>query len=385
MKQGGLGQLGLGVLALVLGACSDDAGAGGAGGAGAGGSAGSGAAAGAGAAAGSGGGGGVAGVGASAGSGGGQGAAAGAGGGGALPSVGGCSVFTATSPWNEDIGSRPVHRRSADYLASFSSRGATAIHLDLGSEEVEYGIPYSVVPEGQPLVPISYGVDGEDYSDESDPGPFPIPLDAPIEGGRPGADPADGDRHVLVIQQGSCILYELYLAVRTTSPAGYRCAASARWDLKTNSTRPAGWTSADAAGLPIFPGLLRYDEVAAGEIRHAIRVTAPRAQRAYIAPASHFGPNADPTTPPYGLRLRLRASFDESAYSAEARVLLRAFKRYGLIFADQGTGWYVSGTSDPRWAPLIEELHQRRPLRDTDFEAVDTGPITCGAGAGRCD
>ncbi|MBM4363706.1 MAG: hypothetical protein FJ104_13575, partial [Deltaproteobacteria bacterium] len=231
-----------------------------------------------------------------------------------------------------------------------------------------------------------YGVDGENYSTESDPGPFPLPLNAPIEGQDGAIDPTSGDRHVIVVQQGTCRLFELYRAVRTVTPAGFRCASSAEWDLTVNDSRPPGWTSADAAGLPIFPGLLRYAEIQAGAIRHALRVTAPNAQRAYIAPASHYGPNSDATLPPYGLRVRLKASFSEAGYSPEALIIIRAMKTYGLMYADQGTGWYVSGSSDPGFAPIIDEIHQTRPIPSSAFDAVYTADATCGWGApGACN
>jgi hypothetical protein len=248
------------------------------------------------------------------------------------------------------------------------------LHLDLGTTEEYYGIPFTVVPPDQPLVPIAYGTDGADYSDESDPGPMPIPLDAPIEGGS-AADPtpAAGDRHVLVVRQGECVLYELYNTVRTAT--GFRVSSSARWDLNVNATRPAGWTSADAAGLPILPGLLRYEEVASGAIRHALRFTVPHVRQAYVAPASHCGQYADATLPPYGTRARLRADVSLAPYSGDALVLLTALKTYGLMLADQGTGWYVTGTSDPRWEDALDQL-RAHPVRGSDFELLASGPMT---------
>jgi hypothetical protein len=314
---------------------------------------------------------------------GGAGGNGGSGAGGPLPSVGGCTVFPASSPWNTPITDLPEHPRSAEYIASFSSEGETTIRLDLGVTETEYGIPYNVVPEGHPLVPIRYGVDGEDYGDESDPGPYPVPLDARIEGQAGDVDATDGDRHLLVIQSGACLLYELYRTVRESD--GFRCSSSAKWDLKTDSRRTPGWTSADAAGLPIFAGLLRWEEVEAGAINHAIRITAPRAQKAWVDPASHAGPNEDASTPPYGLRLRLDADYDETPYSAQARVILRAFKTYGVIFADQGTGWYVTGTQNPGWEDVIGELNRQRPIPGNRFKAVRSGDTQCKWGApGAC-
>ena len=222
---------------------------------------------------------------------------------------------------------------------------------------------------------ITYGTDGADYSDESDPGPMPIPLGAPIEGwDGPGHDPADGDRHVIALQQGACRLYELYNAVRTQT--GFRVSSSAVYDLSKTTLRPAGWTSADAAGLPMFPGLLRYDEAATGEIRHAIRFTVPRAQRAYVTPARHLGTQRTPACLPYGARLRLQASFPEAPYRGPALAIVRALKRYGMIFADQGSAIYLSGTSDARWEPTLEAINQQHPLTGDSFEVVRLPSIT---------
>jgi hypothetical protein len=288
--------------------------------------------------------------------------------------VGGCQVFPGDNAWNRDVSADPVDPASAALLSQMSPD--SALHLDLGTTEEYYGIPFVVVPASQPLVPITYGTDGADYSDESDPGPMPIPLDVPIEGGSTAdPNPSSGDRHVLVVQQGDCVLYELYNTVRTGS--GFMVSSSARWDLKINATRPAGWTSADAAGLPILPGLLKYDEVAANHLTHALRFTVPRARRAYMAPAAHCGQYADPTLPAYGLRARLRADFDLSPYTGDARVILSALQKYGLIFADQGSAWYVTGTSDPRWEDALDQLRTHK-VRGRDFEVVQMGSIsTC--------
>jgi hypothetical protein len=265
-----------------------------------------------------------------------------------------------------------VATNSAAFLSQMSP--GNAIHLDLGTTEQYYGIPWSVVPADQPMVTIAYGTDGADYSDESDPGPMPIPLDAPIEGGSTAdPDPSSGDRHVLVIQQGDCVLYELYNAVRT--PGGFRVSSSARWDLKVNATRPAGWTSADAAGLPILPGLLKYGEVASGVIDHAVRFTVPHVRRAYVAPASHCGQYSDASLPPYGTRVRLKASFSLAPYTGDALVVLTAFKKYGLILADQGSAWYVTGASDPGWETTLDQLRQN-PVRGDDFEVLASGAMT---------
>jgi hypothetical protein len=286
--------------------------------------------------------------------------------------LGGCQIFPADNAWNRDVTGDPVASNSAAFLAQMSP--GNAIHLDLGTTEEYYGIPWVVVPAGQPMATITYGTDGADYSDESDPGPMPIPLDAPIEGGSSSdPNPSSGDRHVLVIQQGECILYELYNAVRTSN--GFRVSSSARWDLKLNAIRPPGWTSADAAGLPILPGLLKYTEVSAGAINHALRFTIPRVRRAYVAPASHCGQYADASLPPYGTRVRLKAGFSLAPYTGDALVILTAFKKYGLILADQGSGWYVTGASDPGWQDALDQL-RRNPVRGSDFEVLQSGATT---------
>jgi len=291
---------------------------------------------------------------------------------GAVASVGGCQVFPADNAWNRDVSADPVAANSDALLAVMSP--GSALHLDLGTSEEYYGIPYTVVPADQPMVPITFGTDGADYSDESDPGPMPIPLDAPIEGGSStNPSPTSGDRHVLVVRQGECVLYELYNAVRTAG--GFQVSSAARWDLTVNATRPAGWTSADAAGLPILPGLLKHDEVAAGRITHALRFTVPHVRRAYVAPAGHCGQYSDPSLPPYGTRARLRADFSLAPYSGDALTILTALKTYGLILADQGSGWYVTGTSDPAWEDALDQL-RAHPVHGGDFELLASGPMT---------
>jgi hypothetical protein len=290
------------------------------------------------------------------------------------PVVGGCQIFPASNPWNRDVRADPVDRYSSTYIAA--SLAGHRVHLDFGSTEQFYGFPWTLVPASQGrTTTITYGTDGADYGDESDHGPMPIPRGAPIEGwDGPGHDPDGGDRHVIALQQGTCKLYELYNAVRT--PSGFQVSSSAIFDLMRNSLRPAGWTSADAAGLPIFPGLLRYDEAASGEIRHAIRFTVQRAQRAYVAPARHLGTQENPACLPYGARLRLRASFPEGPYRGPALAIIRALKRYGMIFADQGSAVYLSGTSDPRWEPVISAINSAHPIRGQDFEVVKLPSIS---------
>ena len=291
---------------------------------------------------------------------------------GPLPSIGGCQIFPADNAWNRDVSGDPVHPNSAAVLGEMVP--GNSIHLDLGTSEEYYGIPYSVVPTDQPLVPITFGTGGDDYSGESDPGPMPIPLDVPIEGGSTEEpDPESGDRHVLVVRQGDCRLFELFNAVRTGS--GFQVSSSAVWDLTTNHSRPAGWTSADAAGLPILPGLLKYDEVAADRLHHALRFTVPQVRRAYTAPASHCGQYSDDALPPYGTRVRLKASFPLDDYSGDALVILTAMKRYGLILADQGSAWYVTGTTNPAWEAALDQLREFR-VRGSDFEVLASGHVT---------
>jgi hypothetical protein len=270
---------------------------------------------------------------------------------GSSPLVGGCPMFPADNAWNTDISqAAPLD----DYTDTFPA--AMTLWPDFGGAG-EYGIPYRTVPAGQAGVPVSF-----DEPDESEPGPYPIPLDAPVENG--------GDRHVLVVREGECKLYELYAAER--EGAGWHAYSGAVFDLRSNALRPDGWTSADAAGLPIFPGLVRYDEVASGHIDHALRFTVSQSQRAYIHPATHAASSStDPNRPPMGLRLRLRASFDVSGYTGESRVVLDALKRYGMIVADNGSNWFVSGAADTRWND--DDLNQLKTIPGSAFEVVNTG------------
>jgi hypothetical protein len=271
-----------------------------------------------------------------------------------------CPIFPANNPLNRDISQAPVDANSASFIASIGASGF--LHPDFGTNP-GYGIPYAVVGPHQRKVPIGFTA----YGEESDPGPYPIPANAPVE----GAGEA-GDRHVLVLQEGSCRLYELFDAQRAGT--GWEAESGAVFNLRSNALRPDGWTSADAAGLPIMPLLVRYDEVHAGRIDHALRVTVARTQKGFIHPATHFASNStDPTLPPMGLRLRLKASFDLSPYHGEALVVLRALKRYGLIVADNGSSWYITGAPDRRWND--EDLDQLKRIPGSAFQAVRTGPI----------
>jgi hypothetical protein len=268
-------------------------------------------------------------------------------------------VFPPDNPWNQDVSQFPVHPNSDDYIARMGAD--IGLHPDFGTvwQGKPNGIPYVVVGGDQPKVPIEFH-----YADESDPGPYPIPPDAPIEAG--------SDRHIIVVDVDNKKLYEVFDAEMTPDGSGWTAGSGAIFDLTSNTLRPAGWTSADAAGLPIFPGLVRYDEVATGEITHALRFTASLTQKAYIPPATHHaGASNDPTLPPMGLRLRLRADVDVSPFPAEVQVILRALKTYGMFVADNGGPWFISGAPDMRWDD--DALHTIGLVKGSDFEVVYTG------------
>lgn len=276
--------------------------------------------------------------------------------------LGACPVFPADNPWNQDVGAAAVRADSPVIIARIQGFGSRFLHADFGGGGA-YGIPFARAGASTPAVAVRY----DEYGDESDPGPFRIPRGAPIENG--------SDRHVIAVDTARCRLYELYHASRTAN--GWRAGSGATWDLRSNAVRPAGWTSADAAGLPIFPGLVRYDEVAAGRVTHAIRVTFPATRRGYVFPARHFASSSgDPSLPAMGMRLRLRAGVDLSAYHGEARVILEALKRFGLIVADNGSPWFLTGASDPRWDD--DDLDQLKTVPSDWFEVLDTGPVTTG-------
>ena len=284
---------------------------------------------------------------------------------GDAPQQAACSLFPADNPWNTDISRAPVHPRSAAWVASVGTGGR--LHPDFGTfwEGGPIGIPYVEVGPNQARVPVRF-----EYAGESDPGPYPIPPDAPIEGG----PSSEGDRHVLVLDRTSCRLWELFAAYPQDGGRSWQAGSGATWDLRSNGLRPDGWTSADAAGLPILPGLVRRDEVAAGEIRHALRFTARRTQRGYIHPATHFASSiTDPNVPPMGARFRLKASFDCRPFTREIQVVCTALKRYGMLLADNGADWYVTGTHDPAWND--EAVADLRRIPGSAFEVVDTGPV----------
>jgi hypothetical protein len=275
-----------------------------------------------------------------------------------------CSIFPANNPWNQRVDNLPVAANSAQMIASIGLD--TGLHPDFGSglwDGGPIGIPFDVVSKKTPRSRVTFG-----YADESDKGPYPIPKGVHIEGGRAST----GDRHAILIDKDSCRLYELYALYPTAS--GWKAGSGAIWNLRSNAVRPAGWTSADAAGLPIFPGLARYDEVARGVIAHALRFTASRTRRAYVYPARHYASSSDDASlPPMGLRVRLKASVDISGFPRQARIVLQALKTYGMILADNGSSWYISGAPDPRWSN--DDLHTIGRITGADFEVVDTSSL----------
>jgi hypothetical protein len=286
----------------------------------------------------------------------------------APPKLGGCQVLPSTSVWNQRVDKLPVAADSATLIASIGL--ASGVHADFGSglwDGSRIGIPYTVV-HGKATAKSRLRFD---YADESDKGPYPIPANVPIEGQPGHAD--SGDRHALIVDRDTCRLYELYALQRTA--AGWSAGSGAIFDLRSNKLRPAGWTSADAAGLPILPGLARWDgDASTGAIRHALRFTAERTRRAYIYPARHYASSSnDPALPPMGVRVRLKASVVISSLPRQARIVAQAMKTYGLILADNGSSWYVSGAPSPRWSN--DQLHALGALHGSDFEVVDTSGL----------
>ena len=298
----------------------------------------------------------------------------------AAPTIGGCPVLPANNYWNTRVDSLPLHPSSAAWVNSIGA--STNLHPDWGNVLADnYGIPFTTVNGSQARVAITFPPEG--YADESDPGPYPIPPNAPIEGG----PSSDGDRHVLVVDTTNCILYELYYAFPVNNGASWSVYSAARFDLRSNALRPAGWTSADAAGFAIFPGLVRWEEIEAGEIAHAIRFTASRiwarqgSDPYYLWPARHWsGSSTDSTRPPMGARFRLKAGFDISRFDPRTQVLLRAFKRYGMVLADGGSNWYFQGVSDTRWPDLV--FDELKSIAGGNFEAVDTSAMQVDPNSG---
>ena len=280
-----------------------------------------------------------------------------------LPGAPACPIFPADNVWNVRVDGRSVASDSATMIAAIGlDRG---LHMDFGSY-AGYGIPYQVVSSATPRSTVAF-----EYADESDQVGYPIPSTPLIEGGAG----ATGDRHILLVDKDACRLYELFAAEQVGG--AWRAGSGATWDLRSNALRPAGWTSADAAGLPILPGLVRYDEVAAGAIAHALRFTTNQTRRSYVYPARHYASSSTSLSlPPMGLRVRLKASFDTSGLSPSARVIAEALKRYGMILADNGSPWYVSGMSDSRFDDDV--LHELDVVTGRDLEVVDTSGLVNG-------
>ncbi len=295
---------------------------------------------------------------------------------GQTPTIGSCTVFPANNIWNVRVDQLPVSANSSTYVTTIGS--GTPLHPDFGTvyNGAPNGIPFITVPGTQTKYPATFT-----YSSESDPGPYAIPLTAPIEGG----SSSTGDRHVIAIDTDNCILYEMWSSYPQT--ASWQAGSGAIFNLTSNALRPAGWTSADAAGLPVFPGLVRYDEVTAGAINHALRFTIPQTQDTYVWPARHEASSLTGSQyPPMGARFRLRASYDISSFSAANQVILTALKTYGMIVADNGSAWYISGAPDSRWSD--SDLHNLTQLTGSDFEAVDASTFSVSANtaeAASCD
>jgi hypothetical protein len=278
-----------------------------------------------------------------------------------------CTVFPKSNLWNKRVDKLPLVKNSAAIVNAIGAGGS--VHPDFGSGQYNgapIGIPYTTVSRKQKRVRVSF-----DYADESDKGPYPVPANAPIEGGRG----SDGDRHVIVVDRDACKLYELYAAYPQNGGTSWKAGSGAIWSLESNKVRPSGWTSADAAGLPILPGLARYEDLRKkGGIDHALRFTANRTRKAFIYPARHFASSlTDPDLPAMGQRLRLKAGFDLSGFPTQARAVLVALKRYGMIVADNGSSWYITGAPNKGWNN--DDLHTLGKVKGSDFEVVDTTAV----------
>ena len=283
-----------------------------------------------------------------------------------VPGAPNCRIFPNNNPWNQPVNDLPVHSRSGAIIRSIGRN--VGLHPDFGSGKWDggpIGIPFTSVPSNQDRVPVRFR-----YKRESDPGPYPIPKDAPIEGGRH----ADGDRHVIVIDRGRCKLFELFAAYPRENRTRWRAGSGAIWDLDSNKLRPRGHTSADAAGLPILPGLVRQNEVKKGVIDHALRFTVEQTRRAFIYPARHFASELTARRfPAMGQRLRLKKGFDISGFGRQPRIILRALKRYGMMVADNGSDWYISGAPSSKWNN--DALHTLGRVKGRHFVVVDTSSL----------
>ena len=290
------------------------------------------------------------------------------------PGLGGCPLFPTNSIWNYNISNLPVARNSANYIQSIGLTGH--LHAYFGATVPGYappGIPYVVVPGTQPYVPIRFSA----YGNQSNPGPYPYPANAPIEGG----PNSNNDRHVIVVDSSACKLYETWESY-PQNDGSWLVGSGAVWSLKSNRLRPSYWTSADAAGLPLLPGLVRYDEVASGVINHALSFTVNRSQAAFLWPARHYASTStDPNLPPMGLRLRLKASVDTSSYPPDIQVILTALKQYGMFVTDNGpSSWVLYGAPDPRWNN--NDLALLDTIPGSDFETVDESSLQLYANSG---
>jgi len=282
-----------------------------------------------------------------------------------VPNAPACPMTPADSFWHADVSGLPVLPQSGAWISSIGS--TAGLKADFGSglwDGGPIGIPYTTVPGNQAKVPVSF-----DYDDESDPGPYPVPPDAPIEGG----PSSTGDRHVLVVDRDACRLWELFSAYPQGGGSSWTAGSGATWSLNSNAMRPLGWTSGDAAGLPILPGLVRYDEVAAGEIDHVIRFTAPKTVNAFVWPASHKAGSGGSSDPPMGAWFRLKASYDISHFSAQNQVILRALKKHGMVLADNGSPFFMSGAPDPGWNN--SDLNALKAIPGSAFEAIDVSSL----------
>lgn len=286
----------------------------------------------------------------------------------------GVVMFPKNNVWNTSIARLPVHQHSKKYIESIGS--TKSLHPDFGAgtwQGQPLGIPINIVGPSTKQVQVEF-----EYADESDRVAYPIPEKPKIEGGIE----SDGDRHLIAFDPANAKLYELYQVSRT-SKGGWAAGSGAVFDLHSNQLRPEGWTSADAAGLPIMPGLVRYSELASGSIEHALRYTAPRTQKAFVWPATHFASSeTDVNLPPMGIRLRLRSNFDESSFPADCQIILRCLKKYGMFLADNGSSWFISGEPDERWNN--DTLHQLSRVTGADFEVVDESSLMLRRNSAEC-
>lgn len=277
--------------------------------------------------------------------------------------IAGCPMFPPDNPWNRDVSNDPVDPNSDNLVASI---GVTrTLHPDFGSN-LTYGIPYTLVPSSQISVPVVFTA----YGPESDPGPYPIPANAPIESGT--------DAHVLVAQSDTCRLFEIGNASKDHSGSGWHASGGAIFNFNSNALRPDCWTSADAAGLPILPGLVRYDEVQSGEIKHAVRFTVVNSRRAFIHPATHYASaDSNSNLPPMGMRVRMKASYNINSFTGNSKIILMALKKYGMFVADNGSNWYISGSTDGRWNDT--DLNQLKTVPGSAFEVLQMGTVYTSA------